>query len=91
MGKGEHQVHNRHARPTGRQPADGMFQGISAWAVDGDRRSRTKICANHGRVAMDDAGGDDHGLSPPNSNFFHSLSITSILGHMHRAVCKKNN
>jgi hypothetical protein len=31
--------------------------------------------------------------SPPNSNFLHSLSITSILGYMHEAVnvCKKNN
>jgi hypothetical protein len=29
--------------------------------------------------------------SPQNSNFLHSLSITSILGHMHGAVnvCKK--
>jgi hypothetical protein len=31
--------------------------------------------------------------SLPTSNFLHSLSITSILGHMHGAVnvCKKNN
>jgi hypothetical protein len=31
--------------------------------------------------------------SLPNSKFLHSLSITSILGHMHGAVnvCKKNN
>ena len=38
---GNQRVHNR-ARPTGRQPAHGMFPGISASAVDVDRRSRTK-------------------------------------------------